>query len=133
MKRRRQRSCPAGLSLALAALLAGCIFAPRTVSFYDRDCRIVTRQMVLDSQQVASIAHCQNEGCLTLLVAMGAVSAVSAVVSGSVVVVGNVVYWFEKRSQCRPLAAPAAPAAPDAAPAADPDFTPADPDLPAPR
>jgi hypothetical protein len=90
-----------GLS-ACPLVLSACLYAPRTVNVYDPGCRIVTRQMVLDAEQVGSIAHCRNEGCLTLLVAMGAVSAVSAVVSGSVVVVGNVVYWFEKRSLCQP-------------------------------
>lgn len=93
-----------------ALALAACVFAPRTVSVYDPQCQIVTRQMVLDNQQVAAIAHCQNEGCLTLLVAMGAVSAVTAIVSGSVVVVGNVAYWFEKRSLCRPAAKNSVPA-----------------------
>lgn len=93
-----------GLAAAAVALsLWGCVYAPRTVSVYDPDCQIVTRHMVLDGQQVAAIAHCHNEGCLALLVTMGAVSAVTAVVSGSVVVVGNVVYWFEKRSQCKPV------------------------------
>lgn len=87
----------------VALVLQGCVYAPRTVSVYDPDCQIVTRHMVLDGQQVAAIAHCHNEGCLTLLVAMGAVSAVTAVVSGSVVVVGNVVYWFEKHTQCKPV------------------------------
>ncbi|MEO8297926.1 MAG: hypothetical protein ABI574_08975 [Burkholderiales bacterium] len=93
---------PGWPAAALAWALTGCVFAPRTVSVYDPQCQIVTRQMVLDNQQVAAIAHCRNEGCLGLLVAMGAVSAVTAVVSGSVVVVGNVAYWFEKRSLCRP-------------------------------
>jgi len=100
------RGLTAALSVSsvLAGLvLAGCVYAPRTVSVYDPDCQIVTRHMVLDGQQVAAIARCHNEGCLALLVTMGAVSAVTAVVSGSVVVVGNVVYWFEKRSQCKPL------------------------------
>jgi hypothetical protein len=31
---------------------------------------------------------------------MGAVTVASAVVSGSIVIAGNVVYWFEKRGQC---------------------------------
>lgn len=98
----------AAAAWGVAAAAAGCIYAPRTVSVYDPDCRIVSRHMVLDAQQVAAISRCQNEGCLTLLVAMGAVSAVSAVISGSVVVVGNVMYWFEKRSQCQPLREPGA-------------------------
>jgi hypothetical protein len=35
-----------------------------------------------------------------LLVATGVVAATSAVVSGSIAVVGNVVYWFERQGQC---------------------------------
>ena len=110
------------MGLLAAWALSGCIYAPRTVSVYDPDCQIVTRHMVMDGEQVAAIAHCHNEGCLTLLVAMGAVSAVTAVVSGSVVVVGNVVYWFEKQTRCQPVSpeqmtAPVAPTAPLPAPA----------------
>jgi hypothetical protein len=33
-------------------------------------------------------------------VAVGAVAAASVVVSGSIVVVGNVVYWLEKQGKC---------------------------------
>jgi hypothetical protein len=98
------RATPRAYSaLAWVAGLSACVYAPRTVTVYDPDCQIVTRHMVLDGQQVAAIGHCHNEGCLAVLVAMGAVTAVTVVVSGSVVVVGNVVYWFEKRSQCQPV------------------------------
>lgn len=104
----------AAAAVALLGLTA-CVYTPRTVTVYDRDCRIQTRQMVLDEQQVGAIGHCRNEGCLAALVAFGAVSAVTAVVSGSIVVVGNVVYWFEKRSGCRPVDVDTLPAvAPDA-------------------
>jgi hypothetical protein len=37
-----------------------------------------------------------------MLVAMGAVTAASAVVSGSIALVGNVVYWFERQGRCNP-------------------------------
>ena len=91
------------LAGGLALLLAGCVYTPRTVTLYDPECRIQTRQMVLDERQVGVIGGCHNEGCVAALVAFGAVSAVTAVVSGSIVVAGNVVYWFEKRSNCRPV------------------------------
>lgn len=90
----------AALFLVLA-LLGGCVFVPRTVQVYDADCQITARQMVLDVQQIGTIGHCSNEGCAAALVALGAAASVSAVISGSVVIVGNVVYWFEKRSLCR--------------------------------
>jgi hypothetical protein len=85
----------------MAMALSGCVFVPRTVSVYDADCQITSRQMVLDVQQIGTLTHCSNEGCAGVLVALGAVASVSAVVSGSVVIVGNVVYWFEKRNLCR--------------------------------
>lgn len=96
----------AGCLIAGGALLAGCVYTPRSVTLYDPDCRIQTRQMVLDERQVGVIGRCHNEGCVAALVVFGAVSAATAVVSGSIVVVGNVVYWFEKRSNCRPVEPP---------------------------
>jgi hypothetical protein len=35
-----------------------------------------------------------------MLVALGAVTAASAVISGSIAVVGNAVYWFERQGRC---------------------------------
>lgn len=87
-------------ALALAALLSGCVYLPRTVEVYDEDCRIQARQMVLELHQVGVFGSCVNEGCVAMLVTFGAVTAASAVVSGSIVVAGNAVYWFEKRGRC---------------------------------
>ena len=82
------------------ALLAGCIYVPRTTSVYDENCKIYARQMTLELTQIAAFGRCVNEGCVAMLVGAGAVTAASAVVSGSIVVAGNVVYWFEKQGQC---------------------------------
>jgi hypothetical protein len=89
--------------LALAAmplLLAGCVMVPRTTETYDPDCRITTRQMELQPVQIGSLMGCHNQGCAALLVAAGATAAASTVISGSIVIVGNVVYWFEKQGRC---------------------------------
>lgn len=83
-----------------AMLLAGCVYLPHTATAYDENCEIFERKMTLESYQVASIGGCRNEGCVALLAAAGVVSATTAVVSGSVVVVGNVVYWLEEKGQC---------------------------------
>jgi hypothetical protein len=85
----------------LASQLTGCVFAPRTVSVYDPDCRITSRQMILQAAEMPIMGRCRGEECAGLLVVVGAVSAATAVVSGSIVVVGNVVYWFEKQNNCR--------------------------------
>jgi hypothetical protein len=88
------------VTLAFAALAAGCVYLPRTVEVYDEDCRIQARQMTLELHQVPVFGSCVNEGCVAMLVAFGAVTAASVVVSGSIVVAGNAVYWFEKRGRC---------------------------------
>lgn len=93
----------AGRAVALAALLLlqACVFVPRTVQTYDESCQMVTREAVLEVQTIGIFQQCHNDGCRAALVAAGVVSAVTAVVSGSLVVVGNVVYWIEKQGQCR--------------------------------
>ena len=80
--------------VALAALLLqACVVVPRTATVYDDNCHTHRRQMVLDVHQVGMFGGCANQGCVALLVAAGVVTAASAVVSGSIAVVGNVVYW----------------------------------------
>jgi hypothetical protein len=89
------------LAACAAALLAGCVVVPHTVERYDPDCRVVTRSMELQAVQLGWIQHCANEGCAALLAAAGATAAASAVISGSITIVGNVVYWLEKQGRCR--------------------------------
>jgi len=84
-----------------AALLAGCVLVPYTVERYDPGCHVATRTMELQPVQIASIQHCVNEGCAVLLAAAGATAAASAVISGSIVLVGNVAYWLEKQGRCQ--------------------------------
>lgn len=86
----------------LAALLSlqACIFVPRTTEHFDGACQIVSRRMALEPVQIASIAHCNGDECVILLVAAGATAAASLVISGSIAVVGNMVYWLEERNNC---------------------------------
>lgn len=87
------------IALTLASL-AACVVVPRTVEVYDEACRVHVKQMTLEAAQIGRFGGCYNEGCLALLVATGAVAAASAVVSGSIAVVGNIVYWAEKQGRC---------------------------------
>jgi hypothetical protein len=89
------------VSLLLALpTLQGCVYLPTTTVVYDADCQVTARRMVLQPVQIAAIGGCSNEGCAALLVAAGATAAVSAVISETIVVAGNVVYWFEKQGHC---------------------------------
>lgn len=96
----RPRARVALLTLALAALLGGCAY-PRVVDYYDEDCQMMARKMVLDTAEMAVLENCRNEQCLMQLVVGAAVAATSTVVSGSIVLVGNVIYWQERQRKCR--------------------------------
>jgi hypothetical protein len=84
----------------LALMTTGCVFVPVTTEVYDAGCHIQAKKMTLQPVQVGGFANCQGNDCATLLVFVGATAAASAVVSGSIVVVGNVAYWFEKQGRC---------------------------------
>ena len=99
MSQHRFNAFSASLFLALLCL-EGCVYLPTTTAVYDADCQVAARKMALQPVQIAAIGGCTNEGCAALLVAAGATAAVSAVISGTIVVAGNVVYWFEKQGRC---------------------------------
>ncbi len=80
---------------------------PQKVAYYDDGCEIVAEKLVLTTEQNAflhDVNDCSNEACVTEIT--GAVSGaalvvpVSAVVSGSIVVVGNTAYWLQKQGDC---------------------------------
>ena len=60
------------------------------------------KKKVLKLEQTGPIANCSNDACALLLASYGLVTAASFVVSGSIVVVSNTVYWLEKQSDCEP-------------------------------
>ena len=83
-------------------VLQACVLVPRTTEVYDANCKVMSKQMDLEPVQIAAIRGCSNSGCTAVLVAAGATAAASAIISGSIVIVGNVVYWFEKQGRCQP-------------------------------
>lgn len=96
------RTWPAAAA-ATAALLAGCVIVPATTTRYDATCELTSRRVTLEPVQVGVFFGCQGRECGALLVAAGVAALASAVVSGSVAVVGNVVYWIEEQGQCQGL------------------------------
>ena len=92
------------LAVFASTLASGCVIVPVTVESYDPDCRVVTRHMELKAVQLLAFDQCHGgQGCdASALVIVGGVAAASAVVSGSIVVVGNVVFWAEHRASCPP-------------------------------
>ncbi len=105
------------VSAVLAGLLASaCVIIPVMVTEGDNpDCSFVTHHMELKSVQVSELKACdtsshyvQVDVCRVAVIASAGVTAASAIVSGSIVVIGNVGYWAEHRIGCwAPQAAPA--------------------------
>ena len=91
---------------ALVVLLQACVYVPRTTQVFDRECQVVANHLVLQEVQLAAIQRCSNEGCVALIVGAGITAVASAIVSGTIVVAGNVVYWLERRAGCLAVAAP---------------------------
>lgn len=94
----------AGRASALAALVtlvAGCVVVPVTRDIYDPDCRLHRREVQLEAAVLGQFHSCAGQECSALLVTLGVVSAATLVVSGSLAVVGNVVYWMEHEVNCR--------------------------------
>ncbi len=121
---------PATLRFAPTALaglmLAGCVVLPATIETYDPECGTVSHHLVLQQVQIAEINHCRNQECTMMIVAGAATEAASAIVSGSIVIIGNAAYWIERRATCQgpvvvtpagpPVIAPGAPPPPLPAP-----------------
>jgi hypothetical protein len=92
-----------------ASLLSSCIFMPRTDTVYDDGCQVHFRKMRLDSAELGQLQpRCMNAECVGVLLVGGAITAASAVIAGSIVIVGNTIYWLEKQGCCSDLSRPEA-------------------------
>ena len=92
-------------ALLIVPTLAGCIVLPQTEIVYDPDCKMHTRQVTLQTAYIGGFQRCAGDGCVAMLAAAGFVTAASVVVSGSIAIVGNVLYWAERQGRCpRPAA-----------------------------
>lgn len=99
------------LMASAALLLTACIVVPQTRAVYDEDCKVMTRQITLETAVVGGFTSCAGDACAAMLATLGFVTAASAVVSGSIAVVGNAVYWIERQGQCAKVRADAAASA----------------------
>lgn len=86
-------------------VLTGCVyvFSPETVTHYDKDCKDVYRQMTLTVEQQRALPggiFCSGNDCLSMLAVIALITPVSAIVSSSIVVAGNTVFWIEKQGRC---------------------------------
>jgi hypothetical protein len=100
---------------AAALLLSGCVIVtPSTQVSYDSACQMERKRMTLDTRRITDLQSCGGQACTEQALATIAGVAVSGIVSGSVALVGNTVYWLQEQGKCnRPgSAAPVATPAP---------------------
>jgi hypothetical protein len=88
------------LLVIATTLLSSCLVLPKVDMNQPLPCPLVTRQVTLDVVQIASIESCRGDACLMQLTAGGVIFAASAVVSGSVALVGNTLHWIERLGKC---------------------------------
>jgi hypothetical protein len=100
MTRKTRLPTAALLTVVLPLALQACVVVPQTREVYDAECRMMKKEVRLETAVVGRFQACQGDGCVALLVATGAVTAATAVVSGSIALIGNVAYWFERQGRC---------------------------------
>lgn len=87
----------------LALVLSGCVYTPQLVTRYDERCDIEFKQMTLTTQQLQVInpgPTCADKDCLALIAGQILMVPASAIISGSIVLVGNTLFWMQKEGQC---------------------------------
>jgi hypothetical protein len=94
---------------ATVLTLSGCLVLPKVDMNQPVPCPLVTREVTLDTVQLGRISHCYGDACLLQLTAGTVVFAASALVSGSVALVGNTIHWIERTSKCGVAAGPVSP------------------------
>ena len=93
--------------IALSLFSSSCAFYPKKIEYYDDQCNIIAKKMVLETEEM-KVTPCSGSNsndpdgkiCLAYVGGIITLSAASAIVSGSLVVVGNTVYWLEKEGRC---------------------------------
>lgn len=88
--------------LVASLALSACIVTPRMETHYDLGCDVAHKTMVLTTHQVDLVQglNCGDGDCGDLLVGMLVIPPASAVVSGSIAIVGNTVFWVEHKARC---------------------------------
>ncbi len=113
------------LAVLACLLTTGCVIVPVSIGTYDEECHVVTHRMELQTVELRMFYGCSGQNvqvpqaCYVQVLAALGVTAASAVVSGSIMVVGNAAYWAERRLECQgapvvPMTPMPAASAPDA-------------------
>ncbi len=92
--------------ILLSSTACACVVVPKKVASYDEKCMVSTQKVELTTEQIQifEAITCNNNDCKTQFVGAIASSALvtttSAIVSGSIALVGNTLYWLESQGEC---------------------------------
>lgn len=94
------------LLILLSSTMYACMVVPKQVASYDHTCMVATRKIELTVEQMDNIHHvnCNDKYCYLDIAEEIASSAVvlttSAIISGSIALTGNTLYWLERQGNC---------------------------------
>lgn len=85
-----------GLVLLFFPWIQSCVYTPSEAQIqpYAAQCEMITRKLQVESHD---IKQCSGKSCLVIA---GVITPMSAIVSGSIVLVGNTLHWAEYSSSC---------------------------------
>lgn len=98
--------------LVISSTLCACVVAPKKGASYDKNCMVSTQKIELTAEQihVFNLENCINQSCSAEIIDTLAISTLitttSAIVSGSIALIGNTLYWAESRGKCPNLPSP---------------------------
>jgi hypothetical protein len=94
------------LLILLSSSVCACVVVPKKVASYNEKCMVSTQKIELTMEQAETFsdASCTNNDCdiefMGTIASSALLTTTSAIVSGSIALVGNTLYWLESQGEC---------------------------------
>ena len=83
--------------IGLITSLSSCSFYPKQIEYYDSDCDIKYKKLIMKQSNFGMRrGDCNNEACIAAIISI----PIQAIVTGSIVIAGNTIFWLEKEGRC---------------------------------